>query len=380
MKSKSAKSISGIFIKFILFCNSLFALMLVLALLSTKVNPEKSSIPALLGLAYPILVYINAAFVILWILLRRKWFLISLIAIVSGFSMIPKYFQINFSGNSIPENTETFSIVSYNIQSFNTFYHHESQEYLDSLATFLKELQPDIICFQEFYNDLEMEEDITSFLERTLELPHQHINSRLTRWERYEFGLAIFSRFPIINSGRILNANYEDELYTTNYAIFSDIVIFEDTFRVYNVHLESIKISEEDDLFPMLDQDLPGNIGNESRKLLSKLRLAYVFRANQIEPIREHMDNSIYPIILCGDFNDTPASWAYARMTEGLNDGFVKAGKGTGKTYNGRYPSFRIDYILAHPKVRFHIYKTPQVEFSDHFPVYSVCSVNKKEK
>lgn len=361
----------------LLAVNIFFALMLLMCVLSPRVSPDRNIIPAFLGLAYPILLYINVFFVIIWLLLRKRVALISLAAIFSGFSILPRYFQYNSSRTKNPQNTETFTIVSFNIQSFRTFYNHQSLNYLDSLTGFLSELQPDILCFQEYYNDLEMEQDITSRISTALNLKYSYINARLTRFDRYQFGLAVFSRFPLVTSGRLLNANYKDELYTTNYATYSDILIYQDTFRLYNVHLESLKISDDDEWLESLDQGSPREISKESRKLFSKLRDAFVFRANQIIPIKEHIDNSPHPVIICGDFNDTPASWAYQQMSQGLQDAFMKAGRGTGKTYNGKYPSFRIDYILASEEIKIHWFETPYAGFSDHFPVMAVCSIKK---
>jgi endonuclease/exonuclease/phosphatase family metal-dependent hydrolase len=377
MAKKSPKKKFRLFRTLLILLNIILALMLLGALFSSKVNPVHNYIPAFLGMAYPVLVYLNLGFVLLWIILRKRWFLVSLVALLVGFNMLGKYFRYNPSRNRAPENVQAYTVLSFNTMSFRTFYYDYSQEYLDSLTGFLSEVKPDIICFQEYYNDLEMEEDIAKQLQRKLNLPEKHINSRLTRLNRYQFGLAILSRFPIIHSGRILNANYEQELSTTNYAIFSDMVIEDDTFRVYNIHLESLRISTEEGIFSSIEDGSAENITRETRKLFSKLRKAFIFRANQLKPIREHMDNSPYPIILCGDFNDSPASWSYAQISSGLQDAFVKAGRGTGKTYTGKYPSFRIDYILMDKMLKIHWFETPKVKFSDHYPVYAVFSVKK---
>ena len=210
-------------------------------------------------------------------------------------------------------------------------------------------------------------------------MKYSNISSRITRWDRYQFGLAVFSKYPIINSGRIINVNYPKDLSTTNYSTFSDIVFNKDTIRVYNVHLESFRISEGEDIFSILESGTTDKIGNESRKLLSQLKTSYIFRARQIKPIREHIDNSPYPVIICGDYNDTPASWAYAKMSEGLQDAYIKAGRGLGRTYiSYKYP-FRIDYILADKKFEIHKFDNPEIVFSDHYPIYAACSFKPQE-
>jgi endonuclease/exonuclease/phosphatase family metal-dependent hydrolase len=365
--------------KTLIIANILFALMIVGSLLSHKISPNKLIIFAFLGLAYPILLYINLFFIFLWTILRKRLFLISLIAILLGFNMIQRYFQWNWSRTKTPENTETFTILSFNVQSFGAFFQHQSLNYMDSLTQFTAHIQPDILCFQEYYNDSKMEEDIEQYIKRSLELPNAHINYHLTRGNRHGFGLATFTNFPIIDTGRIANANYLEELPTTNYAIYTDIEIFQNIIRVYNVHLESIRISSEDGIFTSIYAGDADAFKQESKRLFHKFREAFRFRAIQIQPIREHIDASPYPVIVCGDFNDTPASWAYSVMSKNLNDAFVKAGRGTGKTYNGRYPSFRIDYIFLDKNMNVHFFDTPYCEFSDHFPVYAVCSIDNSE-
>ena len=135
----------SLLVNLILSMNVLFALSLVLALLSPRVSPDKNYIPAFFGLAYPILFYINLIFILIWLLIRKKLAIISVVALLSGFSMAPKYFQWNSARKKNPDIIEKLTVVSYNIQSFRTFYNHESQSYLDSLKVFLQTLNPDIL-------------------------------------------------------------------------------------------------------------------------------------------------------------------------------------------------------------------------------------------
>ncbi len=376
MKKKS--KIGSLLKMIFLLLNVFFAFFLIGSLLAGKINPEKNCIPAFLGLMYPVLLYINVGFALIWLFMRKRWFFISLFAIIAGYNTLPKYFQCGFIPKKYAQE-QTFTIVSFNVQSFRTFYYHESQEYLDSIALFLKSLNPHIICFQEYYNDLESDKNIMNFLKKSLDMDYNYVGSRLLRDKRYQFGLAVISKFPITDTGKILNINYEvDDFSTTNYAIYTDINIDKDTFRLYNVHLESFKISEDENIINYFESGIMDEIKKGSLKeLLSRLKTAFIFRSRQLQIIREHINNSPYPVIVCGDFNDTPASWAYAQMSKGLQDAFVIAGRGTGKTYVGRYPSLRIDYILTDEKINIHKFDVPDVIFSEHYPIYAVCSVKK---
>lgn len=379
MKKAKSKGKIGFLGILLLIANVVIAFALVGSAFAPKVNPTINYFPAFLGLAYPLLLYANLALLIIWIMLRRKWFLISLFAILSGFQLIPRFFQFQSGESTLPENAISLTVVSYNIQTFRNFYKHNSIEYLDSLTEFLNTLNPDVICFQEFYNDEELNPSIVNRLKKSLDMPYVYFNKHLRRYNKYEFGLASFSKYRIVNSGVLSNINYRNELYTTNYGIFSDIVMFQDTIRIYNLHLESFKISSDDGVFDAINDGEEGNFNSRSRSLLSKIKQAFQMRAKQVLPIREHIDVSPYPVIVCGDFNDTPSSWAYEILSENLQDAFMEAGSGTGKTYNGRYPSFRIDYILVDEAFEIHDFETHRVAFSDHYPVQTVITKAIKE-
>lgn len=75
-----------------------------------------------------------------------------------------------------------------------------------------------------------------------------------------------------------------------------------------------------------------------------------------------------------GDFNDTPCSYTLAQMTNDIKNGFEEAGNGLAVTYNGSFPNFQIDYILASNHFNFKSYKILKQTYSDHYPVR--CNVN----
>ena len=158
---------------------------------------------------------------------------------------------------------------------------------------------------------------------------------------------------------------------SNNICIYSDIILHKDTVRVYNVHFQSIGFSKKDNKFldDLVDEkDAQDEIEN-STDILRRLKRAFIKRTQQVEMIKHHMKTSQYKIILCGDFNDTAASYTYEELTEKLNDAFCEKGLGFGKTYTGRWPNFRIDYVL-HDKT-FHCsgYHRSEQTFTDHYPI-----------
>ena len=101
------------------------------------------------------------------------------------------------------------------------------------------------------------------------------------------------------------------------------------------------------------------------------LKSAFLKRSGQVDLMKKEMASCKTPYLIAGDFNDTPASYVVTQITEGLNNAFVKKGSGMGKTYNGKFPNFQIDYILTSKNLEVLNYNITEAKLSDHFPVRS---------
>ena len=99
------------------------------------------------------------------------------------------------------------------------------------------------------------------------------------------------------------------------------------------------------------------------------MRDAYKLRAIQADTLSSRIKKSPYKVIVCGDFNDTPVSYTYNTVKGDLIDSFEESGSGIGQSYNGAFPSFRIDYVLHSKDIKSISYSCPKIPLSDHFPV-----------
>jgi endonuclease/exonuclease/phosphatase family metal-dependent hydrolase len=202
---------------------------------------------------------------------------------------------------------------------------------------------------------------------------HYSFNPKLDFDDNHHFGIIIFSKYPIINKQTI-------SFYPNDYnSIFqyADIVKGEDTVRVFNIHLQSLKFSatnleyiEKPDI--TADEDL-----KKSKSLISKLKTGFLKRKKQAERIREELDKSPYPVIVCGDFNDVPNSYSYNTIGKGLKNAFIEKGKGIGRTFSGISPTLRIDNIFAADRFTVKQFLRIPKKLSDHFPIFADVQLEK---
>jgi endonuclease/exonuclease/phosphatase family metal-dependent hydrolase len=344
------------FIKYILLIfNVIIASLLLLSYASLRIPPDKFWIFAIAGLLYPWLLGLNIVICIAWFLVKSKYALISLLVILLGWNVMNRYVQL--SGKTTEE--KEFRVLSYNVGNFRGPDGNPSRSLADQIKGFLKETRPDIICLQE----VRLRTNSVFNLAATLkELPwirhYQYARISSTN------GSVTMTRFPIVKMNEIRFEN------SGNIAISTDIADGSDTFRIFNVHLQSYWI--DPDKYSIIES--PGLSTEkelrEARELGSKYRKAVILRAEQARLIHEKIMESPYPVIVCGDFNDTPSSYTYQKVRGPLKDAFVQSGRGIGNTYIGKLPSFRIDYILHSKAFESYNFQTRNVAFSDHYPVY----------
>lgn len=230
----------------------------------------------------------------------------------------------------------------------------------------MEEEHPQIVCFQEFYTDEEGIFENIDRIRRQLQTSGYHFEKVFSK-DQHHWGIATFTSYPIVSSGRI---DLDNSL--RNIAMYTDIKVGEQVIRVYNLHLQSIHFQPEDYQYLEKVKEKKKPDINSSKKILSKLKYAFIKRAVQAEIIAEHIKNCSLPVIVCGDFNDMPVSYAYQTIANGLQDAFVEAGTGLGITYAGFLPAFRIDYILFHKTLSAQDYFTIKKKYSDHYPIVCV--------
>ena len=326
------------------------------------ISPEDFALPAFFGLAYPYLLLINIILVVIWAMLLRFEAFISVVVIVIGFTHFFNYIKLT---KPTGDKSNTFKVLSYNVRLFNYFENNHGFTSEKKIFQFLKSKKPDIICLQEFFllGNPKVEEALM-----IADLGgdyYSHMKIIGSGKNRY-YGIVTFSRFPIVSKGEIIHPG------SSSLSIYTDVRIKNDTFRIYNNHLQSFRLrSLERSFIEELTEPADKETITEVKTLSISLKKGFVKRALQAQVVKEHISKSPFPVMVVGDFNDTPVSYAYRKIRKGLNDSFVNSGYGAGFSYRGNYPPNRIDYILYDNALVNSYFEIIKVKYSDHYPIIS---------
>jgi len=347
--------------KIFLAVNIIFALALIFSYLAVHINPDTIALPALFGLAYPYLLLINLVFAIIWAVALKLEALISIVVMAAGFTHFSNYIKIRKPSG---DKTGTFKVQSYNLRLFNYFEGGNNGESEKNILELLKNQQSDIICLQEIYligDPQQKENTIRSALGGKY---YSHFKVIRTGRNRY-YGIATLSKFPVIVRGDIVHDK------SSSLSIYSDVLIGKDTIRIFNNHLQSFRLHRMERTFlnELVQSGEDKETINEIFSISASLRNGFVKRASQAKAVKAEIDKSPYPLIVAGDFNDTPVSYSYRKIRKGLNDSFVSSGYGAGFTYKGNYPPNRIDYILYDNSLECRQFDIIKVKYSDHYPI-----------
>ncbi len=319
----------------------LFSLLLLLSYLAPSIRPETSILFAFLGLGYPALLLANLLLALYWIFQGKLKFIYPVTAMLIGIGHLGNYIQTG--GETAPEkDKQILKIASFNVQLFGLY---QDITAADTVLRTTAAIGPDVFCLQEFYSTGKNGGSTAEAFSKRLNLPYSHFETLLNSKREGKYGSLILSRFPILGSGRI------DLGKTGNISCWADLKLKNgDTVRIFNVHLQSIGFRRNDYAFI---KRIPGTTDSTitgGKNLLRRLKRAFIRRSEQARTVADAIRSSPHPVIVCGDFNDTPLSYTYGVLSKGLEDAYREAGSGMEKTYTGPFPSFRIDYILHSDK------------------------------
>lgn len=362
-------------------------LLLMLAGFVPSISPASNSWLPLLGLAFPVLFLLTLLAFLYWVI-QRKWrSLFALSCLLLNLGPMSLYVQWNDTkvketalqikkeslDKEINVGSQSLKVISYNAQLFGLYQDETSvsivnTEYMPAMDSFLqvmKSQNADVVCLQEVYAKSGGLKALARFLKAEGNFEY---SQTYTLSERRPYGMIVLSKHKIKRWQPIsFGPN------TGNMAMWVDIEILDEAaarkksrIRIYNLHLQSFRFAKQD-YAVMQKQTKQQAIDIEGSKgIITRLRLGYQHRAEQVDLVKENMIACDFPKIICGDFNDIPVSYTYRQLCAGMKDVFSEAGSGIETTYKGSMPSFRIDYILFDNPMRAISYNSISEVPSDH--------------
>lgn len=359
--------------KFFSKINVALTIALILATLmcysAAFVNPDRFPLSGLAGMAYPFVLVIDVVYMLLLAFLKKYSAFIMLAVVGAGYKFIDRTVQLNPMHyiEDFDDNDSSFSFMSFNVRLLDRYnWIKGKSDTKTKIFEFLKYENPDVICFQEFYNnskDSITNEQIISELLQAGYIGRDYNPADIQH--NTNKGYRIFSKYPLACTTPIID--HTDNLI----GIYSDIIFCGQKARIFNVHLRSIKLGYDDyDFIDQIDSKKNSEQVSGARNIYNKLTKAYSIRIQQAEMLRRLIENSPFPVVLCGDFNEPPVSYCYREITGGdLCDAFCESGTGWGGTVRLKFLRFRIDYILHSPALESRAYNTHRENLSDHFAI-----------
>lgn len=352
--------------RILLILNWIAAILLIASTLAGAVRPSAFVGFSLLSYLYFPLLLANVVFVVMWLIFCSKHFLLSTIAIAVRWSFVTAFFQVGGHAEEAPEGKQTLKVMSFNMHHFygpyfvdNTDDILDQEELAQAFIGILRKEQPDLLCLQEFLpytngHEVDVRDSLSAlgYSQYAAAAP-QYGHSASILW----------SKLPIIDI----------QLIDSTCKVRVDLLLGSDTVRVFSLHLKSYQLTGED--HEGLEQFAHGEGDKESGIMVArKFKHTIMAHDEEWETLRPMIEQSPYPVIVAGDFNDTPASYIYRKMTRLLSDSYKEKGKGFGTTYHGRFPAFRIDYIFHSEEFQTLSYKRIKCDISDHYPIIAVFS------
>ncbi len=320
---------------------------------SQFLSPVSHPILSCLNLFFPFFFGLNLFFLLFWILFRWRFALVPALFFLMGWGSVRAYTPINFDKE--PRSGKTLKFLTYNVMGMI----QEEKDTINPIVEYIRESEADVVCLQEYpVSKKQIKEELSFY-------PYIETFS-----PRAGNGMACLSRYPIVSVEQI---DYKSEM---NGSFLLLLKMDEDTLAVVCNHLESNKMDSHDkEMYEnILKSPNESKMKSGGKHLLRKLADAVAIRAPQADSVALAIEKNRRPYMLvCGDFNDSPLSYAHHVISKGLQDAYIEAGFGPGFSYNRNFLYFRIDHILVSEGFRVLNAKVDNsISDSDHYPLWCV--------
>jgi endonuclease/exonuclease/phosphatase family metal-dependent hydrolase len=367
----AVRTLRTIIRKIFIFLNVFVAVLFLVACLVPYLNPETWWFMGYFGLMFPYLGLLLVFFMFFWLVIKPKYFIISLLTLLVGYKQIRVLFAMHkYQSFEEKKDSSRIRLITWNIRSLEGLSNKADKKRVDraTIPSSIIDQNPDVVCLQEF-NTSGKQDNLAPFRQK---FPYHYFSRDFTRTTPagYEAGSIIFSKYPIVDSGKV---QFPGE--TGESLIYADIEKNGKTMRVFTTHLQSFKFKKQDydGIEQIKNNEKP--VIPASKGIMQKMKTAFTIRGQQARMVREALDKSPHPAIITGDFNDVPNSYTYFHIRHDWQDVFLKTSLGIGRTYLALAPTLRIDYILPDNNFTIHQFDMMDEGLSDHLMLVTDLSL-----
>lgn len=329
--------------KILFLVNVFFAILLLVGYVLPYMPPHFFPKLSVLSLILPVLLLVNIVFFVFWLIKLKRALWLSGFIILIGFGHLKGLYTIN-SKKTIP--VDVLRVMTYNTHLFGRYHVAGTADFGSEIIDFITAKNPDVVCLQEYRKTYDLDKKKYPFRYQKM------------RSAKGGFGQKIYSKYPIVGQGSL------DFKSSYNNGIYADVVKGQDTVRVYNMHFESLRLAS----------DMEALQSEASEKLLNRMAATFKKQEMQCDQFLAHEEQSPYPVIVVGDFNNRSSSYLYRKVKGIKNDAFIEAGSGIGTTFNFDFLPIRIDFVLADPVYKPVDFKNFKLDYSDHHPIMATFS------
>lgn len=334
-------------------------LCLLVSISVSYIRPTLIDFLPLVGLAFMPLFLLTSLFLFRRSIYRTNLFWTNVMVVLFSLLFAGRFIQFSIPNKKMQKDLR---ILSYNVRSFNLADWNPDKKTAQNIFDLISTQSPDIVCIQEFaYDPKKKLNAIAEFKKLGYKFHFPYFNPKYVT-----YGNAIFSRYPILTPSPNLDNNSLD----FNQVV--DIKIHLDTIRLINNHLWSVQLTS---------MKTKTEFGiDEIDSVAKKLKTAFDGRSMQTKWLEYEISTAPHPLIICGDFNDTPMSYTYHRLSRKLYDAFMEKGRGIGASFWIKCIPLRIDYFMHSKDIKTQSFKTLPVGYSDHRPIVMDFSIKRPKK
>ncbi len=364
MRAKT-KGLKEVTVQMVSGANIATLVMMLLVGYAGRLSPVAHPTLSTLTLGFPLFMLINVLFAVFWLVFKPRRVIIPVIGFIVSYVPVRAYMPLNVGGDA-PE--KSIKVLSYNVMAFHD--DGSGDDELHPIIDYILNSNADIVCLQESNVGAGKRELYDSLLAKTY-LYYDHTLGNAAYDE-----LSVYSKYPVVSIRRV---PIESE---HNMVMAYDVVIDGDTVLVVNSHLETNGMSEHDKRMfrEMVTGDVKrDSVREESGKIFAKLTRSNSIRGAQADVVADYIESSGREhVIVCGDFNSDPLSYAHNKIGENLTDCYIATANGVGWSYHRSLMYFRIDNIFCSKSFTPYACRVDsKIKASDHYPIYCWLKKNK---